>query len=213
MPQLSTTMNRLTRIGRSNPRLEAAIREGTTETLQGTEVQAQYHRPDLFINDALVISANGNTPNGLLHIIDTVLLPTEEPENLIELLEEDGRFSVLLAALEATGLDDAVEEGGLTLFAPTDEAFQPLIDNGTIDELLNEPGLETLTQILLYHVVGGESSAKELIRERRVETLQGSNVYVWWFFGKVFVNRERVIDPNLRAENGIAHAIDGVLLP
>ena len=110
-------------------------------------------------------------------------------------------------------MDAAVAGGGLTVFAPTDEAFQPLIADGTIDALLAEPGLVTLEQILLYHVVAGENSAKDLIRERRVETLQGSNVYVWWFFGKVFVNRERVIDANLRAGTGIAHAIDGVLLP
>ena len=186
---------------------------GTTETLQGTEVSTKYKRPNVFINNSLVISANGHAPNGVIHIIDAVLLPTAQPENLVELLSEDGRFTVLLAALEATGLDAAVEEGGLTLFAPTDEAFQPLIDDGTIDELLNEPGLKTLEQILLYHVIAGQNSANELVAKRRVETLQGSNAYVWWFFGKVFVNRERVIDPNLRADNGIAHAIDGVLLP
>lgn len=185
----------------------------TAETLQGGEVKISYEGGSLFINDARVISANGHAPNGVIHIIAKVLLPTEQPETLIELLEEDGRFTVLLSALEATGLDEAVEAGGLTLFAPTDDAFQPLIDDGTIEDLLAEPGLNTLTQILLYHVVAEEKAAIDLIRERRVETLQGSNVYVWWFFGKVFVNRERVIDPNLRADNGIAHAIDGVLLP
>ncbi len=176
-------------------------------------MKISYEGGSLFINDARVISANGHAPNGVIHIIAKVLLPTEQPETLIELLEEDGRFTVLLSALEATGLDEAVEAGGLTLFAPTDDAFQPLIDDGTIEDLLAEPDLNTLTQILLYHVVAEEKAAIDLIRERRVETLQGSNVYVWWFFGKVFVNRERVIDPNLRADNGIAHAIDGVLLP
>jgi transforming growth factor-beta-induced protein len=187
--------------------------DSTSTTLQGTDVAISYQRGGLFINDARVISANGHAPNGVIHIIDGVLLPTAEPEDLVALLQADGRFTVLLAALEATGLDAAVAAGGLTVFAPTDEAFQPLIDDGTIDALLAEPGLVTLEQILLYHVVSGESTAKDLIRKRRVETLQGSNVYVRWFFGKVFVNRERVIDANLRAGTGIAHAIDGVLLP
>ena len=182
-------------------------------TLQGTEVSVGYDKGAFVINDSRVISANGKTPSGLVHIIDAVLLPSEQPDDLIELLEQDGRFSVLLTALNATGLEDAVREGGLTVFAPTDEAFQPLIDDGTIGALLEEPGLGTLTQILLYHVVAGENTAKDLLRQRRVETLEGSNVYVWSFFGRVVVNRERVIDPNLRAANGIAHAIDGVLLP
>ena len=185
----------------------------TATTLQGTDVAVSYQRDGLFINDSRVISANGHAPNGVIHIIDGVLLPSEEPEDLVALLRADGRFTVLLAALEATGLDAAVAGGGLTVFAPTDEAFQPLIEDGTVDALLAEPGLVTLEQILLYHVVAGQNNAKDLIRERRVETLEGSDVYVWWFFGKVFVNRERVIDANLRAGTGIAHVIDGVLLP
>ncbi len=185
----------------------------TATTLQGTDVSIGYAKRSVLINDSRVISPNGKTPTGLVHIIDAVLLPSEQPEDLIDLLEEDGRFTVLLTALNATGLEDAVREGGLTVFAPTDEAFQPLIDDGTIGALLEEPGLVTLTQILLYHVVAGEKTAKELARQRRVPTLEESNVYVWWFFGKVFVNRERVVDPNLRAANAIAHAIDGVLLP
>ncbi|MGB5266544.1 MAG: fasciclin domain-containing protein, partial [Polyangiales bacterium] len=185
----------------------------STTTLQGTEVDATYRKRTLFINQARVISRNGHAPNGVIHIIDAVLLPGEEPSNLLDLLEADGRFTVLLSALEATGLDGAVEAGGITLFAPTDEAFGPLIADGTIDTLLHEPGLETLTQILLYHVVDGERTAKELARQRRVETLQGSQVYVYSFFWKVFVNREKVVEANLRADNAIAHAIDGVLLP
>ncbi len=185
----------------------------TTTTLQGTDVRASYRGRKVFINDAEVISANGYAPNGIIHIIHDVLIPEEQAENLLELLEEDGRFTVLLAALEATGLDEAVAAGNLTVFAPTDEAFAPLVEDGTIDALLHEPGLETLTDILLYHVVGEPLTAKQLIRKRRSETLQGSTVFVWSFFGRVFVNRERVIDANLKAGDAIAHAIDGVLLP
>ena len=75
--------------------------------------------------------------------------------------------------------------------------------------MLHEPGLETPTQILL----DGERTAKELARQRRVEALQGSKVYAYSFFWQVFVNREKVVDANLRADHGIARAIDGVLLP
>ena len=187
---------------------------GSATTLQGAEVSARYRDRSVFINDSRVISADGMAPNGIVHIIDAVLLPPEEPtQGLLELLRDDGRFTVLLTALEATGLDEAVAGGDLTIFAPTDAAFQPLIDDGTIEALLAEPGLGTLTQILLYHVAGGVSSAKELVRERRVETLQGSKAYVWGFFGRVYVNRSKVIDPDLRADDGIVHAIDRVLTP
>ena len=186
----------------------------TATTLQGTDVRIEYSRKRGFrVNDSRVISANGRAPNGVIHIIDAVLIPEEQPSNLVELLEADGRFTVLLAALEATGLDNAVAGGGVTVFAPTDEAFAPLVEDGTVDALLNEPGLTTLTEILTYHVVSGEQTARDLVRARRVETLQGSDVRVRWFFGRVFINQERVVEANVRADNGIAHAINGVLMP
>ena len=175
-------------------------------------MSAKYYR-GVFIIESRVISADGMAPNGIIHIIDAVLLPTAPAESLVDLLKADGRFTVLLSALEATGLDEAVAAGDLTVFAPTDEAFQPLIDDGTIEALLAEEGLGTLTQILLYHVVAGVSSSQELVHERRVETLEGSDALVWGFFGRVYVNRSKVVDADLRAEDGIAHVINRVLLP
>ena len=67
--------------------------------------------------------------------------------------------------------------------------------------------------MLLYHVVGGEQSAAELLRQRKVETLQGSDVFIskWW--GRVFVNRAQVIQADIGAGNGTIHAINQVLLP
>jgi uncharacterized surface protein with fasciclin (FAS1) repeats len=62
-------------------------------------------------------------------------------------------------------------------------------------------------------VVGGDKSAKQLLRERRVETLQGSNVWVYNWWGRVYVNRSLVIDADLEASNGRVHAIKSVLLP
>ncbi len=130
--------------------------------------------------------------------------------SLVDLLEDDGRFGTLLAALDAAELTEAVETGSLTVFAPTDEAFAAL-GQETIDALLEDK--PTLTDILLYHVVGEPLRTRKLVRRSTVETLQGQDVVVVHEKGTVRINGIRAIDTNLRARNGIAHVIEEVLLP
>lgn len=126
-------------------------------------------------------------------------------------LERDVRFTTLLTALEVTGLKSTVATGGtFTLFAPTDAAFAAL-PPGTVESLLANP--DALRNVLLYHVVEGDNSARELLQQRRVATLQGSSVHVYARSGRVFVNRSQVIDANISAGNGTVHALNGVLIP
>jgi len=192
-----------------------ARRQVDTLLEQPVEASLRFHpRPGVFVNDEPVLRFNRRASNGIIHDLGGVLIPPEPPADLLTRLQEDGRFSILVTALEATGLDEALSgEGSFTVFAPTDAAFQPLVEDGTLDALLNEPGLETLEQILLYHVLPEEKALLELARERRATTLQGSDVHVFRFFWLVFVNFERVVDPDEDAANGVFHAIDGVLLP
>jgi len=183
----------------------------SAETLQGEEVEVSINRNGFIINQSRVINPNVNTPNGIIHVIDAVLLPPPPQPNLIETLENDGRFSTLLAALEIAGLTDTVATGGtFSIFAPTDDAFTALRP-GTVESLVtNVPALQN---ILLYHVLDGSRSAKQLLRERKVETLQGGEVRIYKKRNDVFVNRSEVIQANISASNGIIHAINQVLLP
>ena len=140
-----------------------------------------------------------------------MLLPPPPQPNLIETLQNDGRFTTLLAALEIAGLKDTVATGGtFTIFAPTDEAFTQ-VPPATLSALLADPA--ALKNVLLYHVVGGDQSSRDLLRKFKVETLQGSDVRVYKWRGKVFVNRSKVIQADLGAGNGTVHAINQVLLP
>ena len=187
------------------------IYKQSAETLQGSEVAISLRRGKVFVNDARVINANVKAENGVIHVIDTVLLPPPPKPNLLATLEADGRFTTLIAALTAAGLADVVATGGpLTIFAPTDEAFARLPE-GTVEALLGD--IEALKAVLLYHVVSGDKSDRELLRECSVETLQGSDVRVCWKRGRVFVNRSQVVTANIAAENGTIHAINQVLLP
>jgi transforming growth factor-beta-induced protein len=183
----------------------------SAETLQGEEVAISLNRSGIFINKSPLISPNVKAPNGIIHVIGAVLLPPPPESNLIETLEKDGRFTTLLAALEIAGLKDTVATGGVfTIFAPTDDAFAAL-PPGTVESLVTN--IPALKNILLYHAVEGSQSSKELLRERRVETLQGSNVRVYKWRNGVFVNRSQVITADVTASNGTIHAINQVLLP
>jgi len=171
---------------------------------------------EVFVNGAKVTRANVRASNGIIHVIDKVLLPPAEPTiigNMLDVLRLDGRFTVLLAALETTGLDDAVATGGpFTLFAPTDEAFAALLAQLGIDadQLLADPGL---SNILLYHVLGSRERAIQLLVARTASTLQGDDVSVRLGREGLLVNDARVVNPNVNAPNGVIHVVDKVLLP
>jgi uncharacterized surface protein with fasciclin (FAS1) repeats len=174
-----------------------------------------YNRGGVMVNQARVIRPNLWANNGYIHVIDAVLLPPEEEvavESSLDVLRLDGRFTILLTALERAGLEDAVKENELTIFAPTDEAFADLLAELDISagDLLASPDL---TDILLYHVVGGSQRAFKLLIEGEATTLQGDDVYVSFGGGKIRVNDSEVINPNLKSPTGIIHTIDKVLLP
>jgi transforming growth factor-beta-induced protein len=193
------------------------VKASTQATLSdGKSVLAVLEGTDVLVNRAKVTRANVPANNGIIHVIDEVLLPPAEPTSIasiVDVLQLDGRFSVLLAALEKTGLDDAVAGAGpFTLFAPTDEAFATLLGELGIsaDQLLADPNLSS---ILLYHALGSREGALQLLRARNVTTLQGDDLSVRLRKLGVFVNDSRVINPNVNAPNGIIHTIDEVLLP
>jgi uncharacterized surface protein with fasciclin (FAS1) repeats len=188
-------------------------RSGEEHTLLGEAVTITYQHWHLYVNDSKVVNPNVRAPNGYVQVIDSVLLPPEKAMSLVDLLQNDGRFTTLVAAVVATGLGDTLATGGpFTVFAPTDEAFDA-VPAELLAGLLSDP--DTLKQVLLYHVVEGDRSLAELTDDRYVTTLEGSKVVAWrWpWSGKNFINRSEVIDSNLLAENGRAQVINRVLLP
>jgi uncharacterized surface protein with fasciclin (FAS1) repeats len=130
---------------------------------------------------------------------------TTKPANIVE---------TAVAALEAAGLIDALTgEGPFTVFAPTDEAFAKL-PAGTVESLLKPENKEKLKSILLYHVVPGSVTAKQVtkLNGRSVKTLEGSSIKVGTMNG-VTVDDARVTKTNIHASNGVIHVIDTVLMP
>jgi transforming growth factor-beta-induced protein len=165
------------------------------------------------VDDATVIQADVLATNGVIHAIDTVILPPD----VVEIAVGDGRFKTLVVALTAADLVAALKgPGPFTVFAPTDAAFAKL-PPGTIDNLLKPENKPLLIKILTYHVVGGRAlSAADILALNppfKLEMLNGLSTQVTVDGGNIKVNDATVIIANVFGTNGVIHAIDTVLLP
>jgi len=180
------------------------------ETVQGQKVEIKVDMGKVMINSATVTATDILADNGVIHVIDSVLLPAGD---IVETAVADGRFTTLAAALGAAGLVDTLKgEGPFTVFAPTDDAFAKL-PAGTLDELLKPENKQKLTDILLYHVVSGKVMAADVVTLTEAETVLGQKVTVKVDMGKVYINEAQVIITDVKASNGVIHVIDTVLLP
>ncbi len=165
----------------------------------------------VYLNDAQVVITDIEADNGVIHVIDTVLLPPESQGSIVDIAVADGRFETLAAALGAADLVETLSSEGLfTVFAPTDDAFAKLPE-GTVEALLED--IPALTDILLYHVVSGKVTAEEVVALAEAETLLGENISIRVEDGNVYINDAMVIITDIMADNGVIHVIDTVLLP
>jgi transforming growth factor-beta-induced protein len=133
-------------------------------------------------------------------------------KTIVETAVADGRFTTLVAAVQAAKLDGALSgPGPFTVFAPTDDAFKNL-PPGTVESLLKTPEGQ-LKQILLYHVVDGKVMAADVVKLSSAKTLQGSNVNITVTNGVVKINDATVKITDIQTKNGVIHVIDKVLIP
>jgi uncharacterized surface protein with fasciclin (FAS1) repeats len=126
-----------------------------------------------------------------------------------------GNFKTLYAATKAAGLVETLNtKGPFTVFAPTDEAFAKL-PKGTVDGLLKD--VPKLTDILKYHVVNGAVPAADVAVHKNITTLQGQDVKVdaakWHLHKNIKINDANIIKADVKADNGVIHVIDKVLMP
>jgi transforming growth factor-beta-induced protein len=149
----------------------------------------------------------------LLALLVMAVVPAfAQDQDIVDIAVADGRFTTLVAAVQAAGLVDTLKsEGPFTVFAPTDDAFAAL-PPGTVEGLLND--IPALTNVLLYHVVSGAVLAETVVTLESATTVQGSDVTISVRDGGVFLNDSvQVIITDIVASNGVIHVIDSVLLP
>ncbi|MBX3058733.1 MAG: fasciclin domain-containing protein [Anaerolineae bacterium] len=197
---------------------EAVVGLDAATTLGGEDVAIAVQDGNVRLNESVtVIITDIMADNGIIHVIDAVLLPpsmvAEEKPSIAEIAVENGNFTTLVAALDAAGLVDTLAgEGSFTVFAPTDDAFAALPE-GTIEALLADPN-GALTDILLYHVVDGAVPAETVVTLDAATTLLGEDVTITVSDGRVLLNDTvEVTTTDIVASNGIIHVINAVLLP
>ncbi len=140
---------------------------------------------------------------------------TPEPEllDIVDTAVADGRFTTLVAAVEAAGLVETLKgEGPFTVFAPTDDAFAALPE-GTVENLLKPENKQALTDILTYHVVAGKVMAADVTALTSATTVLGKDLTIKVDMGNVYINDAKVIITDIETSNGVIHVIDSVLLP
>ena len=197
--------------------MAADVADGlVASTLQGTDVNFAIDGSKVTINDASIVLTDIEASNGVIHVIDTVILPpSQDAAALMDIVDtaiSAGDFGTLVQAVQAAGLEDALRgEGPFTVFAPTDAAFAALPD-GTLESLLADPTGE-LQQILLYHVLNGQVMAADVADGLVASTLQGTDVNFAIDGSKVTINDASIVLTDIEASNGVIHVIDTVILP
>ena len=144
----------------------------------------------------------------LLFLAAPLVASAQHRPDIVELASGSDDFDTLVAAVQAAGLVETLQGAGpFTVFAPTDEAFARLGDD-VIGRLLRPENRDQLTAILTYHVVPGRYTARQIGRLDELETVNGQSLSLG-----VRVDDAALVATDLRASNGIVHAIDRVLMP
>jgi transforming growth factor-beta-induced protein len=180
----------------------------TLRTIQGDDLTIELGGGSVTVNGANVITADIQATNGVIHLIDGVLVPELD---VVETALVTPQTQTLAAALAAADLTPVL--GGLgpfTVFAPVNEAFEALGTEG-LDVLLDPANRPLLQKILTYHVVYGDVRAGDLEDGLKVETVEGSEITFDLSGATPRVNGANILATDIVAGNGVIHLIDGVL--
>ena len=181
------------------------------KSLNGQRIDVKVDGGKVMVDGAKVVTTDIACTNGVIHVIDSVILPSED--NIPTVATKAGKFNTLLAAAKAAGLVDALSgDKALTVFAPTDDAFAKL-PKDTVATLLKPENKDKLKAILLFHVVEGRVYSEDALAAKSAATLQGSKVEITVKDGAAYVNGAKILATDVDASNGVIHIIDSVILP
>ncbi len=199
----------------------SAVAPGRVNTVAGAPFFVSV-APDnsIWINgSAQVVQTDVTASNGIIHVLDYVIVPPTQNIAQIAIASSEAatpEFTHLVAALIRADLASAVSGGiddDLTVFAPTDAAFEALFTALGVTSV-NEIPLETLTNVLLYHVVPARAFSQDLRNGATLPTLL-ENATLSVDLNNLRINDSGLVESglNIHATNGVIHVIDTVLLP
>jgi len=187
------------------------IKQRGAIAVNGQRVDIRFDEEGLKVDGAKVLTTDILCDNGVIHVIDTVILPGKA--TIPEIAKDSGTFEILLAAAKAAGLADVLgSTGPFTVFAPTDEAFEKL-PKGTVEMLLKPENKSKLVDILKYHVIPGRVYSERVLESKALKTLQGSPASVSLKDGSPRIEQAKILKTDIDATNGVIHVIDSVIIP
>jgi len=194
----------------SSPRIPSDL--SFTQTLSGFTAQIENGMDIVLDANATVETGNQLTLNGIIHTVDNVLIPP----TVADIAVRSPVHNTLVTAVGLAELGGALSDPSaeLTVFAPTDGAFDN-VDPAVLGALLADP-TDSLTNVLLYHVLPAQVSASDIIDNNitTATTLQGEDIAVEVTGAGVVLNSNvNVVITDIFGTNGVVHVIDGVLLP
>lgn len=133
----------------------------------------------------------------------------EDNQTIVDAAEAAG-YTMFASVVRDAGLEDTLNEGTYTVFAPTNEAFDALPE-GTLDDLRADE--QALNDVLTYHVVEGEYMASDLEDGQMLATVQTDELPVDITDDEVTIGNATVVEPDIIASNGVIHGINEVLIP
>ena len=176
-------------------------------TLNGDSITVSISEGNVYIDDVMVTAADIEADNGVVHVIDAVLIPTS---TVVDIIVGSDVHTTLEAAVIAAELDGALSgDGPFTVFAPTDDAFAAL-GQDAIDALLADPTGD-LAEILKYHVIDSKVKEGDLTDGQIATMLEGTDAFISLFDEKAYINQAMITVTDLEATNGVVHVIDAVM--
>ena len=193
--------------------LSTDLTDGMTATaLNGDTLDFTVSADGVTVSGAMVTLADVPSSNGVIHVIDAVLMPPADLVDIPSTAISTGIHTSLVAALTAANLVSALQaDGPFTVFAPTDAAFTAAgID---LDSFVTDEEIATLVDILTYHVVAGQVLSTDLTDGMTATALNGDTLDFTVSTDAVTVSGATVTSADVMTTNGVIHVIDAVLMP
>lgn len=196
--------------------------------LNGETANIEVKGNKVTIDGADIIITDIETSNGIIHVIDTIMVPGVDikPPSLMDKKEiptadkdiidtaiADGNFKTFIAAVEAAGLKDALKSAGpFTVFVPSDKAFAKL-PKGTLEDLLKPENKDKLIDILKYHVADKKLMATDVSSMSSLQMLNGKTADISIKNKKIDIDGANISSTDIMASNGVIHVIDDLMMP
>lgn len=202
---------------------QAVLASADLSVLGGNTAPVSLQGGEASIAGARIQQTDIQASNGIIHVLGSVMLPPALAQNKTSVLTiaaiaaGNPDFSTLVAALAKAGLVETFNGAQkFTVFAPTNAAFdeaakQLHLRNGM--ELVDELDVKTLTAVLTYHVIAGETEAESVVPADQLHMLSGVAADVSLRNGKAYIDDAEILGTDILASNGVVHVLGGVMLP